>query len=245
MTLAERLALLPRNASQRDAALVALWHLHELAPSSVPASALRDALVDARVVKGARTANWSDVLSRAAPYVIGEKLDGRLEWSLTDSGRQYVHRLLAGGVREVQHEADALDALKLTISDLDVRDYVEEAVHCLRAGALRASIVFLWTGAVRVLHTNLLGMGVSPLNAALQKHDPKARQVSKIDDFAYIKDAVLLLAAVDLGVLDKAQKTILQSALDVRNQCGHPTKYRPGIKKVASIIEDLVGILLS
>jgi|SRR6266850_282021 len=245
MTLTERLGVLSRNAPRRDFGLVALGHLHEMARATVSVADLRDALVGARVVKGARTANWSDVLSRAVPYVVATNVDGRLEWALTGSGHEYVHRLLAGGPGEVQHEADALDALKPKIKDLEVRDYVDEAVVCLRAGALRAPVVFLWAGAVRVLQQNALAIGVTPLNAALQKHDPKARPVSKMDDFAYVKDSLLLLAAVDMGFLDKGQKIVLQAALDVRNQCGHPTKYRPGVKKVASIIEDLVGTLLS
>jgi hypothetical protein len=137
-----------------------------------------------------------------------------------------------------------VNAYKQKIKDDDVREYVDEAVLCLRSGALRAPIVFLWSGGMRVLQTRALGVGISSLNAALQRHDPKARRVEKIEDFAYVKDSLLLNASVDLGLLDKGQKTILQGALDARNQCGHPTKYRPGVKKVASIIEDLVGILL-
>jgi len=34
-------------------------------------------------------------------------------------------------------------------------------------------------------------------------------------------------------------------ALDLRNRCGHPTNYRPGVKRVSSFIEDVVGIVLS
>jgi hypothetical protein len=35
----------------------------------------------------------------------------------------------------------------------------------------------------------------------------------------------------------------LEEALNLRNRCGHPTKYRPGEKKVSSFIEDVAGIV--
>jgi hypothetical protein len=54
-----------------------------------------------------------------------------------------------------------------------------------------------------------------------------------------------LLAAKDLGQLDKNQKDTLEEALDLRNRCGHPGKYKPGVKKVSSYIEDIVSIVFS
>jgi hypothetical protein len=72
---------------------------------------------------------------------------------------------------------------------------------------------------------------------------PEARNVGKLDDFAYIKDAVLLLALFDLGIIDKGEKGTLEENLDLRNRCGHPTKYKPGVNKSSSFIEDVVGIV--
>src|ERR1700738_1026262 len=132
MTLAERLSLLPRGASRNDVALVALWHFHESGHASASVSEVRNAIVAARAVKGARAANWSSVLPRLGAAVSSAQTNGQLRWTLSDSGIQQAHRLLAGGQREVTREADALDALKLKIREPDVRDYVDEAVVCLR-----------------------------------------------------------------------------------------------------------------
>jgi hypothetical protein len=74
------------------------------------------------------------------------------------------------------------------------------------------------------------------------KHDPKARDVSRIDHFAYIKDDTTLLAAQELGILGEAQKTRLEKNLDLRNCCGCPGNYKPGEKEVSCFIEDLVTI---
>jgi hypothetical protein len=55
----------------------------------------------------------------------------------------------------------------------------------------------------------------------------------------------MLLAAKELGILDKPQKDTLEEALNLRNRCGHPGKYRPGIKKASSFIEDTISIVFS
>lgn len=69
--------------------------------------------------------------------------------------------------------------------------------------------------------------------------------MSRVDDFAYIKDKDALLAAQDLGVVGKGQGTTLEDALKLHNDCSHPTKYKPGVNKVSSFIEDVTGIVFS
>lgn len=124
-----------------------------------------------------------------------------------------------------------------------IKDYLDEGVKCLRVGALRACVVFVWSGVIRTMQERILALGAARVTAALQKHDPKCRPVSTIDDFAHVKDHLTLLAAKDLGVLDKNQKDTLKEALDLRNRSGHPGNYRPGVKKVSSYIEDVVSIV--
>jgi hypothetical protein len=144
---------------------------------------------------------------------------------------------------EVQADVTTLTRLLSKVSDEQVRSYIEEAVTCLRHGALRAAVVFVWSGAIRTLQDAALGKGQRALNAALQKQDPRMRTVTTVEDFGWVKDRTLLDALTDLSVLDKGQKTMLVGALDLRNSCGHPTKYRPGVKKVSAYIEDVVSVV--
>lgn len=143
---------------------------------------------------------------------------------------------------EVQSDVATLTRL-LSQANHDVRGYFDEAVTCLRFGALRAAVVFVWSAAMRTLHEAALSNGSSALNAALRKHDRHARTVTNIDDFGWIKDRTFLDACPDMGLLDKGQKTTLVGALDLRNSCGHPTKYEPGVKKVSAYIEDVASIV--
>lgn len=247
MTLVEFLEPL-KNGTHQSRVLGALYfkERYEATPS-LTVEQIRQALKTARVSGWAKV-NVADVLNKSAHYVdtAGSVGKARL-WNLTDSGRNRVGAQLglpAVDV-EIEHDAGTLGTVVARITDSEVKDYLEEALKCLRVGALRATVVFVWAAAIRSIQSEVLGKGSSAATAAIQKHDPKARGVARLDDLAYAKDSTLLLAARDLGVLDKNEKDTLQEALDLRNRCGHPGKYRPGVKKVSGFIEDVVSILFS
>jgi hypothetical protein len=105
--------------------------------------------------------------------------------------------------------------------------------------------VFLWSGAIKTIQLRMLAVAQAQVNAAIHKHDPQARNVTRPDHFAYVKDKISILAAMDLGLLDKSEKDTLIEALDLRNRSGHPGKYKPGVKKVSSFIEDVISIVFS
>jgi hypothetical protein len=248
VTLVEFVA--PLNGGvHRDKVLAVLchdkWHR---GVDGMTADLIASRVRDARVTKAAKI-NVPDVLAKSGHYVeVGGGRDGKHRvWRITGSGERHVRRLLALPEvdAESQNDVSALVLLAQKVNNADVRSYIEEAITCLRAGALRAAVVFLWSGAVRTIQDRCLYAGVPALNGALVRHDPKTRTVTKIEDFAYIKDSATLLAAQDVGVLDKTQKTILGHALDLRNGCGHPSKYTLGAKKVSSFIEDVTGIVFA
>ena len=62
------------------------------------------------------------------------------------------------------------------------------------------------------------------MQTAVAKHDPRARKVTKVDDFAYVKDATFLKAAFDLGLLDKGERDTLKEALDPPKQVRPPQR---------------------
>lgn len=245
MTLIEFLAPL-KSSSTRDRCLAVLFYLKTReGTDSATVETIRAGLVRARVPKATKV-NVSQVMARAGQYVDSPGASGGKKlWGLTDTGEDFVRELLELPIvnKQVQHDVDALTKLAAGISDDHVCGYVEEALTCLRFGARRATVVFLWAGAVWTLQSEALQKGGSAVTAALRKHQPKAREIKTIEDFGWINDATFLLAATDLALVDKSQATILGQALDLRNACGHPTKYTVGENKVSSFIEDLVNIV--
>jgi len=245
MTLVEFVAPLSKKTHQ-DRILAVLYYRERYGQKvGLTVDEIRKGLQNARA-KGWRKVNVADVLSKCGALADTDGLQGKKRlWKLTDSGRDRVRELLrlpAADV-EIEHDVGTLEALVAKLTDAEVKNYVEEAVKCLQVGALRACVVFLWTGSIRTIHNKLSAKGSAAATAAIQKHDPKARTVKTVDDFAYIKDATTLLAARDVGILDKGQKDTLEEALDLRNRCGHPGRYRPGVKKVSAFVEDVVSIV--
>lgn len=188
--------------------------------------------------------NVHQALARSGRYAHQVKKGG--PWEITESGQHHLRDRYGVSERsprtQPQTDVSALHDLARRVSDEATKDYVDEAVECLQVGARRAAVVFLWSGAVATIREAVWGHGARSIEAALQRRNPRAK-FNKKNDFDYIKDADLLQAAQDLSIYDKSQKRHLGDALDLRNDCGHPVRYKPGQKKVESFIEDVVGIV--
>ena len=137
----------------------------------------------------------------------------------------------------------SLQVLAASVPSDAVRGYLEEGVTCLQVGALRAAVVFLWTGAITIIRMTW-PHGAKAIERGLQKTRQNSR-FKKKDDFSYVKDVDLLQVAEDLGRLDKTEKQTLSHALDLRNACGRPSKYKPGAAKVSGFVEDLISIVFA
>ncbi|MGA2608326.1 MAG: hypothetical protein ABSH01_12835 [Terriglobia bacterium] len=235
-----------KNSSNRDRCLAVLYFKHRYEQiESLTADQIKKALIQCRLPR-AKLINVPDVLAKSGAMVDSPGAMGLARlWRLTGAGEIHVRQVmgLADAEAEIEHDVGYLKTLAAKISDPLIREYIDEAVDCLSIGALKAGVVFLWAGAVRTLQERVLSKGISQVNAAIQGHDQRARQVRKLDDFQYIKESILLLAAEGVGVLDKAQRNTLEESLNLRNKCGHPNKYDPGIKKASSFIEDVTGIV--
>ena len=247
MTLVEFVAPLSKGTHQ-DRVLAVLYYRERYEQKiTLTVEEIRHSLKSVRT-KGLAKVNVADVLNKSGPLADTSGLQAKNRtWNLTDSGREHVRQLL-GLPRadvEVEHDVGTLEDLVAKVTDSDIRDYLDEAIRCLQVGALRACVVFVWTAGIRTIQISAMAKGSSAVTAAIQNHDPKARAVKSVDDFAHIKDATTLLAAKDLGILDKNQKDALTEALNLRNRSGHPSKYRPGVKKVSAFVEDVTSIVFA
>ncbi|MEI9914058.1 MAG: hypothetical protein WDN66_03695 [Candidatus Saccharibacteria bacterium] len=247
MTLAE--FLLPVKGGSNRYKVLGVLYFNQMSTENneMTLAEVKRALVGTRF-HGVSKINVADVLTRSEHYV-NRRTDGKGQrlWSLTESGKNYVEDGLGIESKsdEIQNDVATLARLLPNITDPDAKAFCEESIKCLRSGALRASVVFLWTGAVSVLRSKAMHKGIKDLNAALLKFDPKSRSVTKSEDFAYIKDSTLLLVLQELSVIDKGERATLEEGLGLRNRCSHPTKYHPGEKKASSFIEDVVGIVFT
>jgi hypothetical protein len=243
MTLGEFLDPLRKNP-KKDQVLAALYFFkHQTDAPGATASRLKTELAAAQIPR-ARTANYSDVLTRLVPKVHRVQT-GR--WEITETGEKHVRSILnledGKPTATSDDDAQALLGVSAELKDEAVRAYVDEGIKCLSVGSRRAAVVFIWSGAVHTLREEIWRFGSQSIDAALKAHHPKARTFGKKGDFSYVKDADLLQVAQDFEIIDKSQKTMLEQALDLRNSCGHPVKYQPPEKKVSAFIEDILQIV--
>lgn len=240
MTLGEFLHPV-RGGSKRDQILATLYYLkHHSGREEATVSEIREALVQANIPLS-KKANLSGALATAIPLV--DRL-GKGHWELTESGENQVREQLAlsDDAPQTKEDVSTLLGLSRSLKDETVRDYVDEAIKCLQVGARRAAVVFLWSGAVHEIRERVWKKGQRQVEEALQRRNPKARFRRK-DDFSFVKDSTLIELTGDLAIFDKSQRKRLMEGLDLRNDCGHPVKYRPGEKKVSSFVEDLLQVV--
>jgi hypothetical protein len=247
VTLVEFLAPLLNGTHQNRILAILYFRERYEQKTSLTVDEIRQALKGARVKRWSKV-NVADVLNKCGHLADTSGVQrNKRAWSLTDSGREHVRQLLGlpKADVEVEHDVGTLEELVANVAAPDVREYLDEALRCLQVGALRACVVFVWTAGIRTIQVTAMAKGSNAVTAAIQKHDQKARVVKDVDDFAHIKDATTLLIAKDLGILDKHQKDALTEALNLRNRCGHPGKYRPGVKKVSAFVEDVTSIVFA
>lgn len=124
----------------------------------------------------------------------------------------------------------------LSGTPIDVQDYFREAISCLEGGLFRSGLVLAWAGYFHVFSETLF-----------LKHEEEiriARPKWSFKDLAELKEAVgeshFLSVAKDVRFISRAQLRILDGQLSERNQCAHPTLYRPSMNAAIGYVDDMI-----
>lgn len=154
--------------------------------------------------------------------------------------------------RATQSPVVALKSLNdaVAIAPSDYRDYLAEAVTCYEQHLYRAAVLMVWAATVEHLYVVASNhrTGIKSLEAAnlVRFGGSKTyRQLKKKDDFLYLGEANWLQLAEDAGLMNRNARQLLIERLNLRNRCGHPTKYTPGREETVVFIESLLLNILS
>lgn len=100
----------------------------------------------------------------------------------------------------------------------------------------RSGIVLAWAGYFHVFSETLF-----------LKHEAEIRTARPkwvFKDLAELKEVVaesqFLVVAKDVKFIGKAQLRILAGQLSERNQCAHPTLYRPSMNAAIGYVDDMI-----
>lgn len=184
--------------------------------------------------------NISTSLGHAADAKLVRRVsDG---WELTEQGRSYLRE--KGWVSTPKPVVrDVLEDMRQhasAISNPHVLQFIEEAITCLEAAALRAAVVFSWVGAVAVLHDHVFQHVLAQFNTEAVKRDPKWKDAKTIDDLGKMKEFTFLETIAAMSIISQNVKQALEECLRRRNACGHPSSYQLSQRQAVAHVEVLI-----
>jgi hypothetical protein len=152
--------------------------------------------------------------------------------------RKEAHKVLSVHEGSTSSRVVILEDLLAKLSKLpvDVQDYFKEATVCLETGLLRAAVVLSWAGFFHVLSEKLYTNHLTVLKSARSKWAFNNLEELK-EGFT---ESAILDAAKDVGLIGKASLREYQGQLSKRNQCAHPTLYRPSVNSALGYLDDMI-----
>lgn len=126
---------------------------------------------------------------------------------------------------------------KLDSLPIDVKDYFTEAVECLERGYLRAATVMSWAGFFQVFTEKMFSLKEADIKAARNKW--------KFKDLTELKEnyaeSQILDVAKEVKFINKGLLRVLQGHLATRNQCAHPTLYKPSLNACVGFVDEMIN----
>lgn len=180
----------------------------------------------------------------------------RLREGLKSSPRRYV-RMNGGYKLEHHRQKKLLEKLKVTkvaeqtnatlrnlkhkVPAGNAREFLEEAIKCSEAGANRATIIMVWILAIDHFSTYVFEKKLEEFNAQLTaKKGSKAKLITHRGDLAEMNESKFIENCRDAKIINKDVWKILNTNLEHRNSCAHPSDIEVPKSKVVFIVEDLV-----
>lgn len=135
-----------------------------------------------------------------------------------------------------------LSGLPARVPNIDERDYLNEALICIRHEAPRAAIVMTWNLAYNHLCQYVLAKHLPAFNAQLPRSYPKARitQIRTRDDLTELKESELIQVCASANIVSSSLQKILSEKLARRNVAAHPSNVAVRQLQAEDFIQDLV-----
>lgn len=149
------------------------------------------------------------------------------------------HELLA------QHESAPSRVISLAetrkqvaILSLKQTELVEESLRALEHALYRPAIVMAWAAFIDFVQDKLDADGLAKVRAAR----PGWSKCTTLHDLREnVTEYNMLQVARELKLLSKAEHKALQGLLSKRNECAHPSGYRPGLNEALGFVSELLN----
>ena len=127
---------------------------------------------------------------------------------------------------------------RLAVLSLEQDELLQEALVCIERGIHRAAHVMAWAAFMDFVEQKLASDGLVKVKA-VKTGWGKYRSIDEICE--NVPEFQLIEAARDVGLLSKSETKILLGLLSKRNECAHPSKYRPGLNESLGYVAELLN----
>jgi hypothetical protein len=124
------------------------------------------------------------------------------------------------------------------ILNLKQSELLAEALSAMEAKLYRPAIVMGWAAFIDFLQEKLASDGLT----AVHRQYPKWRTHESLDDLReVVSEFQMLEAARKVGLLSKAELKALHGLLSKRNECAHPSGYKPTLNEALGYVSELLN----
>ncbi len=131
---------------------------------------------------------------------------------------------------------------QIVILNLKQTELLEEALAAAEYGLYRPAIVMVWAAFMDFLQEKIASDGF----VSLHQVRPKWTSCNTLDELRESQtEHAMLEAARELKLLLKAEVNALQGLLSKRNECAHPSGYKPGLNEALGYISELLNRMVT
>jgi hypothetical protein len=168
--------------------------------------------------------DWSDVLSNFRSRVTDFAVEANTLFSGQETSKARVISL--GQTRR-----------RLSGFSSQQGEMLDQAVQCCEFGVYRAAHVMAWSAFVDLLEQKLGSDGLVKVHAA----KPNWAKFQSVDELREnVPEHQLIEVGRELGLYGKTEMKSLQGLLAKRNECAHPSGYRPGLNESLGYLSEVV-----
>jgi hypothetical protein len=114
---------------------------------------------------------------------------------------------------------------------------LDEALACVEHGLFRAAHVAAWQAFMDFLEQKMASDGLVKLRAARTKW-PQNSTIEELRE--QFPEHQIIEAARDVGLVSKSGAKSLLGMLSKRNECAHPSNYRPDMNVCLGYVSDVI-----
>ena len=136
----------------------------------------------------------------------------------------------------------SLDQTRKQLAGLSLHqdELFEEALVCIERGIYRASHVMAWAAFCDFFEHKLASDGLTKVMAAR----PAWAKFNTVDELREnIPEHQLVEVARDIRLIGKSEMKTLLGLLSKRNECAHPSPYKPGMNESLGYVAELLSRL--